>query len=92
MSKIRRAAQGQPCLMRIPGVCNGNPETTVLAHIRHSGNAGIGMKPPDISGAFACSACHDAIDGRTRRDFPASYLLDGMLRTHDQLRKLGLVE
>lgn len=51
-------------MVRIPGVCNGNPETTVLAHIRIGNVAGIGQKPPDICGVWACSACHDVIDGR----------------------------
>lgn len=54
--------------MRLPGVCNGNPETTVLAHIKHGWYGSI--KPPDIIGVHACSACHDAIDGR-RKDVAA---------------------
>jgi hypothetical protein len=92
MSKIREAAQNEECTMRLYGICNHNPETTVLAHIRGSGNAGKGMKPPDVSGVFACSACHDAIDGRVRHDFPAWDVLQAMLRTHDRLRKKGLVQ
>ena len=31
--KIRNSARGQDCALRIPGVCNFNPETTVLAHV-----------------------------------------------------------
>lgn len=50
--------------MRLPGICNFNPETTVLAHIR-LGFGAIGKKPPDWCGVHACSACHDEIDGRT---------------------------
>lgn len=95
MSKIRKAARGEPCLMRIPGVCNGNPETTVLAHIRGSGNAGKGMKPPDVSGVFACSACHDVIDrreGALRAPVIEIDILYAMLRTHDRLRQMGLVQ
>ena len=91
MSKIRAAARGEPCLMRL-AICNGDPATTVLAHVRGSGNAGVGMKPADVSGVFACSACHDAIDGRTRYPVSAQERLDGMLRTHDRLRKMGLVK
>lgn len=66
---LRTLAQGQPCMVRIPGVCNGNPETTVLAHIRRGNVAGMGQKPPDICGVWACSACHDAIDSRTNSDY-----------------------
>ena len=31
-TKLTKAARGRECQVRIPGVCNGNPETTVLAH------------------------------------------------------------
>lgn len=61
---LRTLAQGQPCMVRIPGVCNGNPETTVLAHIRRGNVAGMGQKPPDLCGVWACSSCHDVMDGR----------------------------
>ena len=64
---LQKSAKGQECQMRIPGICNGDPETTVLAHIRRGGVAGVGQKPPDPCGVFACSACHDALDGRTNR-------------------------
>ena len=80
---LRKLAQGMPCQLRIPGVCNFNPETTVLAHIRRGGVAGMGQKPPDLCGIHACSACHDAIDGRTphtKSDLEA-YVLEGLCRT-----------
>lgn len=65
MSKIRQSARGEECQIRIPGVCNGNPETTVWAHANGSAaGKGIGMKSPDILGAYACSNCHDAYDRR----------------------------
>lgn len=60
---LREAARGQPCTLRLP-CCNHDPETTVLAHLRMFGAAGIGEKPDDWCGVFACSACHDAIDRR----------------------------
>jgi hypothetical protein len=62
----RKAARGKECMIRIPGVCNGNPETTVLAHYRMAGYCGAGLKPDDSMGAWACSCCHDAIDLRVR--------------------------
>ena len=62
MSKIRKSAQGESCSVRIPMICNGNPETTILAH--HSGG-GMGMKSSDWNeSAYCCSSCHDALDGR----------------------------
>lgn len=71
-------------MVRLPGVCNGNPETTVLAHYRLAGLCGMGLKPPDWSAAWACSACHDEIDRRTRvleHDFVRLCHVEGVLRT-----------
>ena len=55
MSKLRESAKGQPCMVRIPGVCNGNPETTVLAHLN---GGGMGMKNPDFFASFSLSLIH----------------------------------
>lgn len=46
MADLRKAARGRECQVRIPGVCNGNPETSVLAHIRLTGLCGTGTKLP----------------------------------------------
>jgi hypothetical protein len=62
---LRKLAQGQICRVRLPGICNFNQETTVLAHIKN-GWCGS-LKPPDIVGVNACSACHDEMDRRTRK-------------------------
>lgn len=64
MSALRRFAKGQPCTAHIPGACNGDPATTVLAHIRVTNVAGLSQKPSDLIGAHLCSDCHDVIDGR----------------------------
>jgi hypothetical protein len=89
-TKLTRAARGRECQVRVPGVCNGNPETTVLAHFRMSGTrCGVGLKPNDLQGAWACSSCHDAIDGRRKTEFNSDELrvmhLEGMVRTIDIL-------
>lgn len=60
---LRALARGQPCQVRLPG-CDGGGETTVLAHYRLAGYCGMGMKPPDILGAWCCAKCHDLIDAR----------------------------
>lgn len=93
---LRREAKGRGCMVRIPGVCNFNSETVVLAHIRIAGVSGMGMKSPDLCGAWACSACHDEIDGRTHksgmtRDELRLAHYDGMVRTICQLDKEGLI-
>ena len=81
----RKAARGQPCQVRLPG-CNGGGETTVLAHYRLAGFCGTGIKPDDdVFGAWACSNCHDRIDGRVNCGLPRAELrlahAEGILRT-----------
>ena len=94
MSKLRNLAKGQECQVRIPGVCNFNPETTVLAHYRLAGTCGAGMKPPDLLGAWCCSACHDAVDGRTHvvGQLVRLHFAEGVLRTVNEVVKLGAVK
>ena len=93
---LRKEARGRGYTVRIPGVCNFNSETVVLAHIRVAGVSGMGLKAPDLLGAWACSACHDEIDGRTHKSGLSRNELrlahyDGMARTIMQLHKEGLV-
>ena len=60
---MRDSAMGEECTFRIPGVCNGNPDTTVLCHLPDESH-GMGRKSDDISAAYGCSSCHDVLDGR----------------------------
>ena len=80
--KLRNSARGQECQIRIPDICNFNPETTVLCHIN---GGGMGMKSNDTAAAFGCSACHDAVDHRSRTQYTNDELklmhLDGVMRT-----------
>ena len=93
-SKYTRAARGQPCLVRIPGICNHNPETTVFAHL---GGGGMGTKKRDLFGSFCCSSCHDAIDGRTKvvngysRNEIELMHYQGMERTQNWLIENGIL-
>jgi hypothetical protein len=64
LSKIRKSAQGEDCSLRL-GMCS-SPETVILAHIGR--NRGMGIKCADYFAVYACSNCHDFIDGRT--DYP----------------------
>jgi hypothetical protein len=92
---LRKAARGRGCMIRLPGICNHNSETTVLAHVRLAGVSGMGLKADDLLGAWACSACHHAIDRRSHTDLDRDAVrlahLEGMVRTIAQLRKEGLV-
>ena len=88
---LRREARGRDCQIRIPEICNGNPETTVLCH---KGGAGLGMKGPDQIAAWGCSSCHDAVDGRLRSGITANYdyrlyFYDGIFRTQEILISEG---
>lgn len=93
MSTLTKLARGRECLVRLPGICNHNPETTILAHYRLSGLCGVGLKPPDFLGAHCCSACHSACDGATRTQFTYGELrlalAEGVMRTLHELKRLG---
>lgn len=75
--KLRDSARGQDCQLRIPGVCNGNPETVVWCHLNgQEFGKGMGHKSHDIFGFYGCSACHDVYDGRANRPLLALAALD----------------
>jgi hypothetical protein len=88
MTRLRKLANGRDCEARLVGICNGNPETTVLAHFRLSGISGLGQKSPDLVGAWLCSACHAWVDThkdcQTQLDF-----CKAVFRTQAKLIKEG---
>lgn len=95
MANLRKEACGRECQVRLPGICNGNSETVVLAHYRMAGLCGIGMKPDDLFGAWACSRCHDEIDRRTHvTDVDCARVahLEGVIRTQSALLREGKVK
>ena len=89
--KITQSANGELCTLRIPGVCNSNPETTVFAHMN---GGGMGYKHHDIHGCYACSSCHDLIDARISYGdefIKAKELLRAMIETQNKLIQKGLI-
>lgn len=96
MSYLRMLARGKPCQIRLAGICNHNDETTVLAHFRMAGICGMGLKVPDLIGSWACSACHDAVDGRAKVKLSRAELrlshLEGVARTQAMLIHQGVVK
>ena len=91
MTSLRKSARGRECQIRIPGICNGNPETTVLCHLN---GGGMALKQPDIFGAFGCSSCHDEVDRRTRitdPDYAKLCFYDGIIHTQLIWLKEGLI-
>jgi hypothetical protein len=95
--RIMSSASGMPCSLRLPGICNHNPATTVTAHLPGIGKS-MGSKVSDLHTAFACSACHTAIDtfGWERRGLTAAMVLDAMLRGHAETQArmvhMGVIE
>jgi len=93
MSKITESSRGQECQVREPGICNGNPETTVFAHLN---GGGMGMKHSDLHGADACSNCHHWLDvgyanlGYTKASRDLAHY-QAMVRTQKRLLKEGLI-
>ena len=64
----RKSAKGKDCYLKVADVCNGNPETTILAHFRWLGDCGMGNKPPDEQGCPACSSCNTWTDSPAPKD------------------------
>lgn len=94
MTDLRKEAKGRDCQVRLP-CCNHNSETVVLAHFRLIGTCGIGMKPNDLQGAWACINCHSEIDRRTRNydlEYARLAHAEGVMRTQDILLKEGKIK
>jgi len=93
---IRESARGETCTFLIPGICNGNTETTVYCHAPHP-DRGTGYKSHPAAerwGAYGCSACHDVMDGRRglRADNYAGYWLLAIRETQRRLIAKGLLK
>ena len=95
MSKITQSAEGEHCTIRLPMICNHNPDTVVFCHInsiRHG--HGVGIKTH--FGAYGCSSCHDAIDGRVKTQYQSvelkNALYEAVLETLSKLIDKGLVK
>lgn len=98
MTPIRESARGEVCCLQIHPYCNGNPETTVLAHLP-SQYHGMALKSPDWWAVYACSSCHDIIDSRNPQaisdlgwDQVHLCILRGLYRTQVRLQEKGLIE
>jgi Putative nuclease YbcO len=94
--KLTALANGRSCTVRGPN-CNGDHRTTVSAHFRSQRlGAGMAQKPDDLFCAFACSTCHDWVDGRLHikgftREEARHYHALGVLETQKWLLDAGYV-
>lgn len=80
-------------MVRYPGVCCHDRETTVFAHI---GGAGMATKQSDFLGAYACRDCHAAYDGHlktniSQRDL-SLWFYEGVFRTQEKLIAKKLIQ
>lgn len=99
MSRITDSARLETCALRLPGVCNYNPETTVWAHSNEiDGGKAKGKKllRYDHIGAYACYACHMVLDGQAKRpdgltlDFVRTAFVRAMAESRKKLEDKGL--
>lgn len=72
-SKILESAKGQPCTIRLPGICNNDKTTTVACHLNYGwAGKGLGIKAEDIV-CFCCSDCHRVMDGQDEKAWLTIY-------------------
>ena len=83
-------AQGRPCMLRVPGICCHNPETTVLAHSNSSRHGkGLGMKATDAFAVWACHTCHSWLDqGGASRAVKELLFSEALDRMRGELEKI----
>lgn len=84
---LTNSARGRACTLRLD-CCNGDPETTVFAHLRGSWSLGISTKPPDFAGCYSCDACHREQEAG---HVPAADLLRAMIETQIAMARDGLL-
>ena len=96
--KVLDSARGQPCSARFPGICDGNAETTVWAHLNGAAfGKGASIKAHDVLGFHACYACHSYYDvGHGTRpllsnDDLLACILSAVCETWVRLIRAGLI-
>lgn len=80
-TNLREKARGRDCQIRLIGICNFDPATSVLAHLN---GAGMGMKHDDVHASISCAKCHAAVDGASTKELSAD---DLELALHQGIRR-----
>ena len=91
---IRKSARGQSCTLRVPGVCTGDPNTTVACHVQAPGMGIMSGKQSDLHVIHGCSACHAVLDCRDRwADAAIGWddVLRALIETQNRLMQAGLI-
>ncbi|MNY16787.1 hypothetical protein D3C86_1500710 [compost metagenome] len=84
-------AEGEECLLRVPGYCRYDKETTVACHSnRLRDGKGKGIKAHDWCIAFGCGPCHWFIDqSRAAAGLKLSYFIPGLRLTRLRIMAMG---
>ncbi|AUT46988.1 nuclease domain-containing protein [Achromobacter sp. AONIH1] len=84
-------AEGEECLLRVPGWCQGGTDSTVACHSnRLQDGKGKGIKAHDWAIAFGCVACHWFIDQSSESHaLKLSYFVPGLRLTRARLITLS---
>lgn len=84
-------AEGEECLLRVPGYCRYDKETTVACHSnRLRDGKGKGIKAHDWCIAFGCGPCHWFIDqSRAAAALKLSYFIPGLRLTRLRIIAMG---
>lgn len=85
--KLRAEAAERECQIWLGG-CTTYP--AVLCHFRLQGISGMGIKPPDLLGAWGCSACHTQVDTDKSPEVQLQFA-KGVFRTQMQLLREGKI-
>jgi hypothetical protein len=91
--KITESARGEDCTVRLPGICNFNPETVVFAHL-NGVRFGHGVGKKTKWGCYACSDCHRELDRQTmklEKDFVKLAHYEATIETLNKLVEKGLL-
>ena len=88
---VTSLARGKDCQIRLPGICNFNPETTVPCHLRQTGLTGLGYIAESIFVAWGCSACHAHVDSHPGDIEVQNDFMRGIFRTQQRLLDDGVI-
>ena len=87
---LRREAIDRECQIRLEG-CQVHP--CCLCHFRVIGISGMGMKSPDLLGAWGCYSCHTKVDTILRHDTETQLdFAKAVFRTQAILLKEGKIK
>lgn len=86
--KVRESAKGETCTLRLPNICDRDPEKVMLCHI-NSFRKGVGNKSHDIHGYYGCYSCHMK---ETANEVDAIDLLRALIESQDRMIQKDLIE